>query len=142
MQEIQYLGILSYVIGSIFLCIFMLLCGHFLGGRSCSRFKNVPFESGIKSVGDAKVKFSVKFYLVAMVFVIFDVEGVYLYIWSVSIRETGWLGFIEACIFIFILLISLIYLIRVGIFNWKEQLNKYDYVDCLYISTSKFLKKW
>ncbi|CAD83182.1 NADH dehydrogenase I chain A [Candidatus Blochmanniella floridana] len=140
MQETECCGVLSYIVGSVFLCVFMLLCGYFLGGRSYSRFKNVPFESGIKSVGDARARFSVKFYLIAMIFVIFDVEGIYLYIWSVSIQETGWIGFIEVCIFVFILLISLIYATYVGVFNWKNRLNEYSRVDSLYIGRSKFFK--
>lgn len=106
-------------------CVFMLLCGYFLGGRSYSRFKNVPFESGISSVGSARIKFSVKFYLVAAVFVIFDAEGMYLYIWSVSIRETGWVGFVEICIFILILLISLMYALRLGLFDWIRRPDRY-----------------
>nr|WP_159715566.1 NADH-quinone oxidoreductase subunit A [Blochmannia endosymbiont of Camponotus nipponensis] len=103
----------------------MLLCGYLLGGRSYSRAKNVPFESGVKSTGNARVRFSIKFYLIAMIFVIFDVEGIYVYIWSVSMRDMGWIGFIEIFIFVFILLMSLVYLIRIGMFNWTEQSLQY-----------------
>lgn len=60
--------------------------------------KNVPFESGIDSVGSARLRLSAKFYLVAMFFVIFDVEALYLFAWSTSIRESGWVGFVEAAI--------------------------------------------
>lgn len=114
----QYLGILTYIITAGLICAFMLFCGYLLGGRSYSRFKNVPFESGVISLGSARIRFSVKFYLIAVVFVIFDVEGIYLYIWSVSMKETGWLGFIEVCVFILILLVSLLYVIRLGLFDW------------------------
>lgn len=117
-MDIWYLGICSYIITISILCLLMLLCGYFLGGKSYSRFKDVPFESGIVSIGHAKSRFSVRFYVIAAVFVIFDAEGMYLYIWSVSIRETGWIGFIEICIFVFILLISLFYVIRLGLFDW------------------------
>ncbi len=61
----------------------------------------MPFESGIDSVGSARLRLSAKFYLVAMFFVIFDVEALYLFAWSTSIRESGWVGFVEAAIFIF-----------------------------------------
>jgi NADH-quinone oxidoreductase subunit A len=59
----------------------------------------------------ARLRFSAKFYLVAMFFVIFDVEALYLFAWSVSVRESGWVGFIEAAIFIGLLLVGLIYLV-------------------------------
>lgn len=117
MQNIQYLGILVYLITTVIICSFMLLCGYLLGGRSYARAKNIPFESGIIAVGNARTPFSIKFYLIAIAFVIFDVEGVYLYIWSISVREAGWLGFIEVLIFIFVLLISLIYLLRTKSFT-------------------------
>jgi len=96
----------------------MLFASSFLGGKSTSRYKHTPFESGISPVGDTCLHFSVKFYLVAMFFVIFDVEALYLYVWSVSITETGWVGFFESFIFILFLLLSLFYLIRIKALNW------------------------
>ena len=62
-----------------------------------------------------------KFYLVAMFFVIFDVEALYLFAWSVSVRESGWVGFIEATIFITLLLVGLIYLWRIGALDWAPK---------------------
>ncbi len=90
-----------FLIVAIGLCCLMLVGGWFLGGRARARSKNVPFESGIDSVGSARLRLSAKFYLVAMFFVIFDVEALYLFAWSTSIRESGWVGFVEAAIFIF-----------------------------------------
>lgn len=115
-------GLIVFIISALILCCVMLCCGHFLGGRSnLSCNKSVPFESGIASVGNARIRFSVKFYLIAMIFVIFDVEGIYIYIWSISVREIGWMGLGEILIFIFVLLVGLIYLIRVGVFRWITQ---------------------
>ena len=68
-----------FLIVAIGLCCLMLVGGRFLGGRARARHKNVPFESGIDSVGSARLRLSAKFYLVAMFFVIFDVEALYLY---------------------------------------------------------------
>lgn len=111
--------LIVFITGMFLLCFSMLCCGYFLGGRSSGSYnKDLPFESGIASVGNARMKFSIKFYLIAMIFVIFDVEGIYIYIWSLSVREVGWTGFIEMIIFVFVLLSSLIYLMRVGAFNW------------------------
>ena len=100
------------------LCAFMLTGGWLLGGRAKARYKNTPFESGIDSVGDTHIRLSAKFYLVAMFFVIFDVEALFLYAWSTSIRESGWGGFVEAAIFILVLLAGLVYLVRIGALDW------------------------
>jgi NADH-quinone oxidoreductase subunit A len=100
------------------LCALMLTGGWLLGGRAKARYKNTPFESGIDPVGDTHLRLSAKFYLVAMFFVIFDVEALFLYAWATSIRESGWLGFVEATIFIAVLLAGLIYLVRIGALEW------------------------
>ncbi|PHM35762.1 NADH-quinone oxidoreductase subunit A [Xenorhabdus innexi] len=107
-----------FLLGALGLCALMLLGAYFLGGRAKARAKHVPYESGIDSVGSARLRLSAKFYLVAMFFVIFDVEALYLYAWSVSIKESGWLGFAEASIFILVLLAGLVYLARIGALNW------------------------
>lgn len=114
----EYLSFLYFIFFSLFFCCFMLFTSWFLGGRSSSRYKNTPFESGIVSVGNTHLHFSVKFYLIAIFFVIFDVEALYLYAWSVSIVESGWSGFVEATIFILFLLLSLFYLVRIKALNW------------------------
>ena len=72
-------------------------------------------------MGNARLRFSAKFYLVAMFFVIFDVEALYLFAWSVSVRESGWVGFIEATIFISLLLVGLVYLWRIGALDWAPK---------------------
>ncbi len=114
----QHWAFSVFLVVSVGLCGAMLISGHFLGGRAQARGKNTPFESGIESVGTARLRFFAKFYLVAMFFVIFDVEALYLYAWAVSIREDGWVGFVEASIFIFFLLSGLIYLIRTRALDW------------------------
>ncbi len=107
-----------YLLAGVGLCLVMIGLASLLGGRAFGRAKNKPFESGVDSVGTARLRFSAKFYLVAMFFVIFDVEALYLFAWSVSVRETGWMGFIEATIFILLLLVGLIYLVRIGALDW------------------------
>ncbi len=98
--------------------------------RSRARAKQKhPFESGIDSVGSARLRLSAKFYLVAMFFVIFDVEALYLYAWSTSIRESGWVGFIEAAIFIFVLLAGLVYLVRIGALDWTPARSRRTLVN-------------
>ncbi|WP_367680614.1 NADH-quinone oxidoreductase subunit A [Candidatus Fukatsuia anoeciicola] len=117
----HYWAFAVFCIVAIGLCSLMLLLAFFLGGKAHARAKNIPYESGINSVGSARMRLSAKFYLVSMFFVIFDVEALYLYAWSISIRESGWIGFIEASIFIFILLAGLVYLVRIGALDWAPE---------------------
>jgi NADH-quinone oxidoreductase subunit A len=109
-------GVYLWVIG--WLCILMLGISYFLGARNRGRAGKEPFESGIVSVGGARLRFSAKFYLVAMMFVIFDAEALFLYAWAVCAKEVGWAGFIEVAIFIAVLLVGLVYLWRVGALDW------------------------
>ena len=90
------------------------------GPRSDSAAKNDPYESGIKHVvGMADQKFSVKFYLLAILFLIFDIEAVFMYPWAVSLRELGVFGLIEMTVFILLLLTGLIYILKKGVLNWR-----------------------
>ncbi len=91
---------------------------YVFGERHRTRATNEPFEAGIVPVGDAHLRLSAKYYLIAMFVVIFDVEALFLYAWAVAVREAGWSGFIEAVIFIAILLAALIYLWRIGALEW------------------------
>lgn len=125
----QHWAFTVYVIGAFAICFSMIGLAALLGGRAKGRAKNKPFESGVDSVGNARLRFSAKFYLVAMFFVIFDVEALYLFAWSVSVRESGWVGFAEAAIFIVLLLVGLLYLWRIGALEWspkKKPLNQHQ----------------
>ena len=104
--------------------VVMLGLSFFLGQRINRKYKNTPFESGIISVGSAQFRISVHFYLTAILFIIFDLEVVFLFAWAVSIREAGWLGFIEISVFIFILVIALIYLWRIGALDWRTSVQR------------------
>ncbi|MFB1011211.1 MAG: NADH-quinone oxidoreductase subunit A [Thiopseudomonas sp.] len=108
-----------FLLGVLGLCAFMLLVSSVLGSRARGRSKNEPFESGIVGTGDTRLRLSVKFYLVAMLFVIFDVEALFLFAWAGAIRESGWAGFIGAGIFIFILIAGLVYEASTGALDWS-----------------------
>jgi NADH-quinone oxidoreductase subunit A len=84
----------------------------------------IPYESGIRPTGSAQVRPPVQYYLIAMFFVIFDVEAAYLYAWAVAVPETGWLGFVEVTIFVAILLASLAYLWLTGALDWNAQYQR------------------
>ena len=114
----QHWAIGFFTLAVVFLCIIMLGLSSLLGGRSQGPSKSIPFESGIIGTGSSRPRFSVKFYMVAMLFVIFDIEAVFLFAWAVSVREVGWAGFSGAAVFIFILLAGLLYDVRVGALDW------------------------
>jgi NADH-quinone oxidoreductase subunit A len=109
-----YLGIVCALVAA------MLGLSYVLGQRHQDRATGSPYESGIISEGTARVRLSAKFYLIAMFFVIFDLEAVFLYTWSVSVREAGWLGYIEVVIFAAVLIATLAYLWRVGALDWRS----------------------
>jgi NADH-quinone oxidoreductase subunit A len=102
------------------LVIAMLSMSFVLGQRHHDRATGSPYESGILSEGSARVRFSAKFYLIAMFFVIFDLEAVFLFAWAVAVRESGWAGYAEALLFIMVLLATLAYLWRVGALDWRQ----------------------
>ena len=110
-----------YIFGVVFICVFMLAVPVWLGGRAKGRATNEPFESGIVPAGGARLRFSAKFYLIAMFFVIFDIEALFLYAWAVSVRESGWAGFIEAFVFTFVLLAGLVYIWKLGALDWTAK---------------------
>lgn len=96
----------------------MIGLSHVLGERHRGRATGEPYESGIVSTGSARVRFSAHFYLVAMFFVVFDLEAVFLFAWAVAAPELGWPGYIEVLVFVGILLAALVYLWKVGALEW------------------------
>ena len=113
-----------FLLGVFGLIAFMLGLSSLLGSKAWGRSKNDPFESGMLPVDSARLRLSAKFYLVAMLFVIFDIEALFLFAWSVSVRESGWTGFVEALVFIAILLAGLVYLFRVGALDWAPEARR------------------
>jgi len=96
----------------------MLVLSHLLGERRDRGETAAPYESGILPTGSARMRFGVKFYMVALFFVIFDLEAAFLLTWAIAFRELGWAGYVEALVFIAILLVALVYLWRVGALDW------------------------
>lgn len=109
---------IAFILAAIGLVVFMLVVPRLLGGRSQGSQKEEVFEAGVVGSGNARIRLSAKFYLVAIFFVIFDLEALYLYAYAVSVREAGWLGFAAAGTFITILIIGLIYELSLGAMNW------------------------
>lgn len=99
----------------------MIGLSSLLGQRHRERATGEPYESGIVSTGSARIHFDIKFYLVAVFFLIFDLEAAFLYAWAVAVRETGWAGYIEALLFMGVLTAALVYLWRRGALDWGRK---------------------
>ena len=108
-----YFLVLLFVIGII------LLVSWLLGPRHHEPATGAPYEGGILSEGSARVRLSARFYLVAMFFVVFDLEAVFIYSWAVAASELGWAGYWEVVIFIGVLLVTLAYLWKLGALDWN-----------------------
>jgi NADH-quinone oxidoreductase subunit A len=102
----------------------MLGLSYVLGERHRERATGEPYESGIVSTGSARVRFDVKFYLVAVFFVIFDLEAVFIFAWAIGIRELGWTGYAEVLVFIGVLFAALVYLWNTGALAWGTSRRK------------------
>lgn len=113
--------LLLYFVLVLLLVSGMLVVSYVLGQRHRERATGLPYEAGIESEGSARVRRNVRFYMIAMFFVVFDLEAVFLFSWAVAARELGWTGFCEAAIFTIILLTALLYLGRVRALNWSER---------------------
>ena len=110
------LVVMFAIVGVVVLALLTL--AQCIGPKSMSPVKADPFESGNPPRGDARIRFSVRFYLVAMLFLIFDLEVVFLYPWAILFRRLGWFGVIEMGIFLALLLIGFIYVWKKGALEW------------------------
>ncbi len=110
--------LLGYAAAVVLLVTVMLGLSWVLGQRHRDPATDEPYEGGIAPTGSAHIRMSVRFYLMAMFFVIFDLEAVFLYAWAVAVRELGWAGLVEAVIFVVVLLAALVYLWRLGALDW------------------------
>jgi NADH-quinone oxidoreductase subunit A len=96
----------------------MIGISYVLGERHREKATGQPYESGIISTGSVRIRFDIQFYLVAMFFVIFDIETVFIIAWATVLREAGWAGYLEVLFFILVLGVLLVYLWRLGGLNW------------------------
>ncbi len=91
-----------------------------LGPKNMTAEKAIPYESGSATVGGSHVRLSVKFYLTAILFVVFDIEAVFLYPWASMFRDLGWFGFMEMVLFLAILGLTLVYAWKKGALEWEK----------------------
>jgi NADH-quinone oxidoreductase subunit A len=112
--------IVAYFVFAVFLVSAVLAASYLLGPKHSEPATAEPYEGGIVSEGSARVRVSVKYYLIAMFFVVFDLEAVFLFAWAGAVRELGWSGYFEVLGFVAVLLATLIYLWKVGALDWTR----------------------
>ena len=123
MPDNYFAGYLPFLIHSLLvvgLTTAIITLSWLIGERKPTRAKLSPYESGMAPVGDARGRFSVKFYLVAMLFILFDVEAVFLYPWAVILRDLKHFGLWEMFVYIGIVLVGYFYVWKKGVLDWGE----------------------
>jgi len=115
-----YFPVLIQVLIAMAVAAGMLGGSYLLGKRVRNRVKDMPYECGITPTGNARERFSVKFYLVAMLFILFDIEAVFLYPWVVVYRELKMFAFIEMLVFIVLVLAGFFYIWKKGALDWSH----------------------
>ncbi len=115
----NYLPILVFVAMGLGLGFGLELLGFILGKRNPDEAKNSPFECGFEAFEDSRMKFDVRFYLVAILFIIFDLEIAFLFPWAVVFKELGWFGVLSMAVFLGLLVIGFIYEWKKGALEWE-----------------------
>jgi len=116
----RYLPLLIHFLLALGLATVFVILSTLVGKHRPTRAKLQPYECGMPPVGDARQRFSVKFYLVAMLFILFDVEAVFLYPWAVIFHELKLFGFFEMLVYILILLAGFFYIWKKGVLDWNK----------------------
>jgi NADH-quinone oxidoreductase subunit A len=116
----RYLPLLLHILAAAVVASAIVILSWILGKRRPTRAKLSPYECGMIPVGDARERFSVKFYLVAMLFILFDVEAVFLYPWAVILRDLKMFGFWEMMVYIAIVLVGFFYVWKKGVLDWNR----------------------
>jgi NADH-quinone oxidoreductase subunit A len=111
-------SILLMIVLGIGFSVLMLSLSSLLGPRKPTPEKSAPYECGMPPVGDARDRQSVKFYLVAMIFLLFDIEVAFLYPWAMALRDLGWSGYLQVLLFMFLLFTGYVYVWRKGALDW------------------------
>ena len=113
-----YFPVLLQALIAMALAAGLLTVSYLLGKRVKNKIKDTPYESGITPTGDARQRFSVKFYLVGMLFILFDIEAIFLYPWVVVYRDLKMFGFVEMLIFVILILSGFFYIWKKGALDW------------------------
>lgn len=116
----QYLPIGLMFLFALGFVVVTMVATHLLGPKRKSKVKLEAFECGIESKGNARMPFNIKYFLVAILFVLFDVEVIFMYPWAVNFKHLGLMGFVEMVTFMALLLVGFFYLLKKGALKWEE----------------------
>ncbi len=116
----DFLPILVQLLAAIGFIVTTMIVTHSIGPKRNSELKDAPFECGIEAQGDARAPISIKYFLTAILFVLFDVEIIFMYPWAVNFMKLGWFGFIEMLTFVTLLMAGFYYIIRKGVLSWER----------------------
>jgi NADH-quinone oxidoreductase subunit A len=116
----EYIPVLMFIVVAILFAATTLGASHIVMPRRMNARKLSPYECGVEPVGTARNRFPIKFYLVAVLFILFDIEAVFLYPWAVAFRQIGLYGLIEMALFILILLVGYLYLLQKRALEWED----------------------
>lgn len=119
-QPVDYLPIIVQFVLAIAFVAFSMVVSHLVGPKRKSQVKDASWECGIESVGNARTPISVKYFLTAILFVLFDVEVIFMYPWAVNFRALGSTGFIEMVVYLALIMAGFAYIIKKGILKWSE----------------------
>jgi NADH-quinone oxidoreductase subunit A len=118
-----------YGILALLLVAGMIAASYLIGPRHHAPGRNIPYESGMQPTGSARVRYGVRYYLVALFFLLFDIEAVIVFAWAVAMYELGWQGYIVAALFVISLLADLVYVWRLGGLDWSPLRQAQDARD-------------
>ena len=116
----HYFPILVQVLLGVVVATALVGLAFLIGHRVKNKTKDIPYECGVDPIGSARQRFSVHFYLVAVLFILFDIEAVFLFPWAISLQEIGSAGFISALLFVGVLALGLAYAWRRGVLDWNN----------------------
>ncbi|MCS7000209.1 MAG: NADH-quinone oxidoreductase subunit A [Bacteroidota bacterium] len=115
----QYVPVLVMMALGLFFGIVNVLIAEYIGPRRATREKNSTYESGMEPFKTARERFSVKFYMVAMLFILFDIEIVFMYPWAIQVRNLGAIGFVAMVLFMVLLFAGYVYIVKKGALSWE-----------------------
>ena len=115
----QYLPVVLFILVGLAIGVAPQVIGFILGPNRPDPAKNSPYECGFEAFEDARMKFDVRYYLIAILFILFDLEIAFLFPWAVALKEIGWIGFIDMMIFLAILVLGFAYMWIKGALDWE-----------------------
>ena len=116
----DYLPLLTLLVLAILFCVVSALVSRLVAPKRPTAAKLAPYECGIVPAREVPERFPVRFYLVAMLFILFDIEVIFMYPWAVTLEELGWFGYLQMVSFVSVLVVGLVYVWKKGVLDWND----------------------